>query len=397
MSQFPSPPSPHDNDPEKDSAPRRLISPQERFAAPASEAETEVSAEAENPFEAQISARRRDEMERRHLPPRERARQERARLKLEQNYREPDRAPRRGAVPSSVPHEQRARAERDFAQVARHVAPLAPPKRRRVPRWLKRLAALVTLIFVAQLGFAAFTAPQFNVEAVEIRGILATPPDELRPLARQLVGQNLLRLKFQAVEKAARALPTIADAHVVRLAHWPPKVALQISERQPVLKVGAGQNWWVVDPKGVPFRRSDSGDRELYSVVAPQFEPQLLHALDAKTWARARALESAIEGDNRLASASQKGEKAPFWQLRRIYFDKDGLASLRLAFSPHREMLVRLGDDAFAAKLARARVSLAYFERTGRRASELDLVSLERPVWTQRIVQSAVKPETGAS
>lgn len=406
------PPSPHSPLPDDQGAlPRRLISPQERFAPPAdsneipisteSQAPTEsVPTEPENPFDAQISARRRDEMERRHTAPGERARQERARLRRENLGGENlsrDSSRRAPAVsnqplsPDQISHQQRARAERDFAQgvrAAAPLAPLAPPRRRRVPRWIKRLFGLVVLLFVGQLVFAMFTAPQFNIESVEIQGIVATPPDQLRPLARALVGQNLLRMKGKSVEIAAELLPTVDHAKVVRLTHWPPKVALQITERHPVLKVGAGQDWWVVDQKGVPFRRPTTEDEALYSVVAPQFSPQLRRPLEPRLWKRALALHGALEADNRLAKIKSQGAGANFWQLRRIYFDRDGLASLRLDFAPHREMLVRIGDDAYAEKLARARQSLAYFERTRRQATELDLVSLQRPVWKQHEVRN---------
>ena len=352
MSQFSSPHSPPPDDPNGAPAPRRLISPQERFAQPV-EAEIEAPAEAEDPFESPTSARRRDEMERRHLPPRERARQERARLDREKLMR------RRAAPPSNSQRAsaERASAERDFVQSAREIAPSSPRARRRAPRWLKRLSALSALLFAVWLGFTALTAPQFQVQSVEIQGLDRAPQEQVQLLSRGLVGQNLLRLDAAATERAIGLLPVVAEAKVVRLAQWPPTVALQIRERQPLLKVGAARDWWVVDALGVPFRRpapGDAADAALYSVVAPQFAPQMRRALDAKIWARARALELALQADNRLAGAEKNGEDARFWQLRRIYFDKDGLASLRLTRAPHREMLVRLGDDAWPAKLARA-------------------------------------------
>lgn len=408
MSQPSSPSTPSPDD--QPAPPRRLISPQERFAEPSPEPEIErvdAETEPENPFDAQISARRRDEMERRHSPPRERARPARARLKRE--------APRRTAPSASDPafdsasdpareqrmSEQRARAERgeaerEFARTAREVPPVAPRKRRPMPRWLKRLFALAALIFVGELGFAAFTAPQFNVKSVEIQGIGATPHEPLHALARGLIGQNLLRLDSNIARRGAETLPTVASAEVVRLAQWPPKVALRISERQPLLKVGAGSDWWVVDAGGVPFRRANAEDATLYSVVAPQFAPVVRRALPAKMWGRALALGRALEADNRLAARAKSGENAR-WQLRRVYFDRDGLASLRLSGATHREMLVRLGDDAWPAKLVRARQSLAYFERSGRRASELDLVSLERPVWKQKAPQLVVHNQSLAA
>ena len=83
-----------------------------------------------------------------------------------------------------------------------------------------------------------------------------------------------------------------------------------------------------------------------------------------------------------------------FWDLRRIYLDKNGAASLRVgaegALKTHAELLIRLGEEDWLAKLKQARLALAYFERTGRKASELDLVSGEHPRWSPQEPQ----PET---
>ncbi|RYD83458.1 MAG: hypothetical protein EOP61_41290, partial [Sphingomonadales bacterium] len=130
MSQ-PSSPSNPDRSP-AESTPRRLISPAERFAPPA-----EPEAVVNDPFvpEAPTIARRDDEMARRHLPPRERRKHERLVKKREKRPARPHpvhESPRQ----DSSRHEQRAQAEREFAQQAR----VAPPKtaikaRRRMPVW----------------------------------------------------------------------------------------------------------------------------------------------------------------------------------------------------------------------------------------------------------------------
>ncbi|PQV63774.1 Cell division septal protein FtsQ [Abditibacterium utsteinense] len=385
--------------------PRRLLSPRERFSTEEFSTGNSVQNSADNALGDEVvreptsSPRLDDEMTRRHLPPRERRRHERARIQREM------REERRRAAHEAASHAHHlprdgAFAERDFVLGARGTAPAAPLPKRRMPLFLKRILWLVALLFVGQLGFAAFTAPQFEIKSVEIEGLSATPPESLRPFARRLVGQNILRAGRAAVENAARKVPTVADAKVVRKLNWPPKVALQITERQPLLKVGAGQNWWIIDQNGVAFRRSGPKDEAFYSVVAPQFKPALRQNLEPKTWGRVRALNAAIRRDNDLARTElndANAETSPFWQLRRIYFDKDGLASLRVTRAAHREMLVRLGDDAWPEKLARARVALAYFERTNRKAAELDLVSLERPVWTPIVAQTGAKPAPDAS
>ncbi|RYG60090.1 FtsQ-type POTRA domain-containing protein, partial [bacterium] len=247
---------------------------------------------------------------------------------------------------------------------------------------------LVAVLFVGQLGFAAFTAPQFEIKTVAITGAIKTPHALLHPIAQKLVGQNLLRADRQTIEKAVEKLPTVASARVARLPVWPPKVQLQIEERQPVLRVGAGNDWWVIDSQGVAFRRAGTDDSHLYQVVAPEFAPRQGRKLDPRAWSRAAALNAALKDDNRIVAEQTPGESQnqdAFWKLRRIYFDKNGLASLRLTnhgnSRQQNEMLLRLGDDHWKEKLARARVALSYFEKTGRRAQELDLVSLERPVW----------------
>lgn len=382
-----SPQSPHQPDP-----PRRLLSPQERFGAPPSDSPSEAKPDPFVPETLETSARRDDEMARRHLSPRARLNHERASKKRARSEakRRHDRETQR--------HHQRAEIEREFAVAARVEAPkpLPQPKRRLSIVW-KRIFALICLLFCVQLGIAALTAPQFEIQSVALSGFAVTSREELRPLADQLIGQNLLRANHKAVENAVEKLPAVASARVERLPLWPPQAELRVTERQPLLKVGAGADWWVADVVGVPFRRPEARDAALYAVVAPQFSPRLGQKLEAKIWADAVALNAAIAKDNALVRSVKNAPKLPFWQLRRIYFDKHGQASLRLsgkgALAAHKELLVRLGDERWSQKLARARVALSYFERTGRRAQELDLVSLERPIWRPIPAQIAAEPK----
>ncbi|MBW3634872.1 MAG: FtsQ-type POTRA domain-containing protein [Armatimonadetes bacterium] len=375
---------PHNPDP-----PRRLLSPEERFGPPPNDEPKPDPLVLET---TETTTRRDDEMARRHLSPRARRHLERTsqkRAKIEAARRQGRETQR---------HEQRAEIEREFALSARAEPPKPSPRpKRRLSAILKRIFALVCLLFCVQLAIAAFTAPQFQIQNVSLSGYDVTSPDELRPLAAKLNGQNFLRADRKAVEKAVEKLPTVAAARVVRLPLWPPQVELRVTERVPVLKVGAGNDWWVADESGVPFRRPNAEDGALYAVVAPQLAPQLGQKLDAKIWADAVALNKAVLGDNALVQSAGSDPDLPFWQLRRIYFDKHGQASLRLvgkgALRAHNELLLRLGDERWGKKLARARVALSYFERTGRRAQELDLLSLERPVWRPIPTQIAVEPK----
>jgi hypothetical protein len=178
----------------------------------------------------------------------------------------------------------------------------------------------------------------------------------------------------------------VREAHIVRVLDWPPRLAISITERRPFARVGAGQNWWVVDDQGMPFRAATAGDAALYAVTGSKLHPVLGRALPAEAWRPAVQFAAALANDHH-------GRQ---WNLRRIYIDKYGFASLRLSGGVHDEMLVQLGTEHWPEKLKRARQALAYFEETGRRAATLNLVSFSMPTWTPRQalkMQPASKPE----
>lgn len=264
----------------------------------------------------------------------------------------------------------------------------AARKRRRVRRFAARLISLAVVIFVVQSIIAALSAPQFAIAEVEIEGLKATDRATVQAIAAKLNGQNIFRADRGGVEAAVSALPTVKEARVRRDLGWPMRARLVVRERQPLLRVGAGNTWWVADEEGVAFRQAlhgQSEDEALYALTSPGLKPETGKKLPQREWERAVSLARALERDNRLATV-QTGAKKPFWSLRRLYLDENGLAAVRISggsgvLRAHDELLVRLGEDKWAAKLKRARQSLDYFERTGRKPALLDLLSLEYPRW----------------
>lgn len=263
-------------------------------------------------------------------------------------------------------------------------------KKGRIRRIVGRIVlASSVLLTVWGIG-TALTAPQFNVNRVEISGAQRTPAQKIQSLTDQLVGQNVFRAPRGRIEAKVEAIPTVADAHIARVWSWPPHMALQITERQPLLQIGSGTDWWVADAQGVAFRRADLNDNHLYKLTSPQLQPQIGKPLPAAQWKRARQLQKVLAADNALvARASGSSGQGQFWDLRRVYLDENSAAALRISdtgsLKQHGEMLVRLGEEGWPEKLKQARVALAFFERTGRKASELDLVSLEHPRWRPKV------------
>jgi hypothetical protein len=250
----------------------------------------------------------------------------------------------------------------------------------RTPFWkyLRFAAGVLALIGAVELGVAALTAQQFEVRSFDITGCAITDIDQVRALAQPLVGQNWIRAGRQNVERQIAAMPTVKAVHVSRVLDWPPRLHVAIEERAAFAKVGAGDDWWVVDENGVAFRRATAEDKALYAVTGPKLKARLGGILPKNEWRPVVEIASALRS---------RGDQD--WSLRRVYFDKDGSAALRLAGGFHDETLVRLGSDHWSEKLVRARQALAYFERTGRHAAVLNFVSYEMPQWTPRPTKTA--------
>ena len=271
-------------------------------------------------------------------------------------------------------------------------------KKGRVRRVVGRVALAASVLFLVWGVGTALTAPQFDVNRVEITGTRGAPPLKAQNLARELIGQNVFRAPKSRIETELRAIPVVADAHISRAWSWPPHMRVQITERQPILQVGSGTTWWVADAQGVAFRRADRNDSALDMLTSPDFKPVTGKALPAAQWKSARELEETLSADNALVARESGGKDAgKFWDLRRVYLDANSAAALRIsgkgALKAHGETLIRLGEEGWPEKLKQARVALAFFERTGRKASEIDLVSSEHPRWLPKTQGPTPTPE----
>ena len=130
----------------------------------------------------------------------------------------------------------------------------------------------------------------------------------------------------------------------------------------------------MVDENGVPFRRAQKGDENFYALTGPKLQPQPGVPLPKTQWQESARLVTALN-----QAGSTPGGR---WSLRRVYFDKNGFAALRLQGGAEDELLIRLGGDRWEEKLQKARIALAFFQRSGERAQSLNLVSYNVPQWT---------------
>jgi hypothetical protein len=163
-----------------------------------------------------------------------------------------------------------------------------------------------------------------------------------------------------------------------------------VQERQPVAIVGGGAQWWKVDAQGMPFQMvNNPGGTNLNAVTGPNFHLQLGKPLPQAQWQQVSQLINTMQADQQL---SRNGFR---WDLRRVYFDRNGNVSLRLKDAPHQELLLQLGNDQWPAKLIRARQALSYLDKTGQRAKVLNFVSYKIPTWIPMTTNTPSDNESG--
>lgn len=266
------------------------------------------------------------------------------------------------------------------------VQPPAPPRRLRIPLWKRLRAFCVALVLLGavELGAASLTASHFNVKGVRIEGLQNTPNTQVREIAQKLVGQNWLRARSGPVIQSIEKIPTVDTVRVRRVIGWPLQLKVVVQERRPFALIGGGNQWWVVDAKGIPYQTvSQPQTLNLDALTGPDFHPQTGKPLPSAQWQKVTYLLNTMREDQ------QRDVHGFQWDVRRVYFDRNGNVSLRLKDAPHQELLVQLGTDQWAAKLQRARLALAYLDKTGQRAKVLNFVSYKIPTW---IPSSSTKP-----
>ena len=366
------------------SQPRRLQTPEERFGHHRGEAEAiEALPEVPDPFAP--------------LPPvsssskkRAKARHERQRFDRDAQHIEPRRAKRQMTkaqaahvpvahiAPQTTPSAAKAPIGENATDKAKreHESETLKRIRARRKRAWKRAIGVLALIIVAGTGVAALSAPQMEIEQVHISGLHATSPVLVKPIAARLLGQNAIRANKGAVEQSVERLPTVASARVVVRPELPPRAELQVVERKPVMRVGRDGVWWVADEAGNPYRTANARDAQLPALTWDT-PIQTLKPLDARRWSDAMQLAEAVE-----ENLGQKG-MATLADIRSMQLDAVGDATLVLAgTSGAPDLTLKLGNDQWAEKLAKARTARLYFARTNRKAVELNLISLDSVRWT---------------
>ncbi|MFN8017884.1 MAG: FtsQ-type POTRA domain-containing protein [Acidimicrobiales bacterium] len=115
-------------------------------------------------------------------------------------------------------------------------------------RRLRRLGVLVLVLLLVVGAVALTQSPALDVDQVQVRGARRTDVAAIRTASGVRAGQSMVGVDPSAAAAQVEALPSVADAQVVR--HWPGTVQIVVVERVPVAQVGEGSGAVLVDRSG---------------------------------------------------------------------------------------------------------------------------------------------------
>ncbi|MFD1149776.1 cell division protein FtsQ/DivIB [Saccharothrix hoggarensis] len=127
--------------------------------------------------------------------------------------------------------------------------PVRGPSRRQVVR--RRVGAILVMLVVTAVVCTVWFTPLLGVRDVDVRGVEALTPDEVREAAAIEPGTPLVRLDADAVAARVRELSRVAGVRVERLP--PGTVRLTVDERDPVGVINASDGAHLVDATGKDY------------------------------------------------------------------------------------------------------------------------------------------------
>lgn len=236
--------------------------------------------------------------------------------------------------------------------------------------WNRTLQIFAVFLALGDLAALAW-APGLHVTKVRVLGTQTLTPQQVFAEARVPNNTNVLWMLRQPLTKRLAADPVID--HAERTVRLPDTLVLTVTERQPYAVLASGDQYWLLDRKGVPYQEMDAPLPGLPTISA------VPAALPADV-ALGRPLPAAWLPDAYRLLALTGGD--PDWAGAKIAVDQN----LNLCLNNRGKPQVRLGQaDSLPWKMALAHAALsAYGGALSARAAYIDVSCPQQPVWRPR-------------
>lgn len=253
--------------------------------------------------------------------------------------------------------------------------PTRPPRRRRLPGWLRprfgwvRTLSVLVVLAVIVIAIVALNSGRFDISEIEVSGTDVVSAAAVAQLTG-LRGQNIVRADLDAARPPILDLPMVKDVELHR--SWPNGVKVVIVERRPWGRWRANNIVWALDREGVilegvappasgpiitqtsalpPVRagqRIDTTAVELVAELDERGSPVDLPTIVAYEWSQQKGLVVVTE-HGRIIFGDAEGidYKYDVWTQLELEAIRRGepllLADLRFGLRPRVEMGIELG------------------------------------------------------
>lgn len=141
----------------------------------------------------------------------------------------------------------------------------------------RRRASLVLLGVLVLIALGCFvwlrSSDVFAVKRVTANPTAHVTAEEIQLVARDAIGENLLRLSTKHLKEELLSLPYVRTAEVYR--RFPDTLHVRIEEYEPVARVRLGEDTWVVASEGWVLERALPSHEERLPLVVADLSMQV--------------------------------------------------------------------------------------------------------------------------
>lgn len=146
---------------------------------------------------------------------------------------------------------------------AKTLRPSRRPKKRANRKrrdWNRPLRRAAVLLLVLEIGAALFASPRLRVTQVRVDGAQTLTTQQVFAEAQVPARANIFWLALRAPFVRRLQADPVID-HAARRIELPNTLVLQVWERQPYATLALNGAFWLLDRRGVPYRRLDAPAR----------------------------------------------------------------------------------------------------------------------------------------
>lgn len=254
-----------------------------------------------------------------------------------------------------------------------------------MPMLIRPLLFLGMVALVA-LAIWSLRLPRFEARQVSVYGAQTVSAAQIASLVPLPAHENVLLYWLRQHKAAAQAVesaePAVETAHVgIRP---PGTVTVTVVERQPYALLRQGNQYWVVDRSGVPFRTVVDPIDGLACLTLPAAVPSPVLGKPLSL-----SPSAPIGAGFSLLAALASDKMATLMKIREITVDQNANLCLNMT----NNLQIRLGQaDQLPQKLALATAALTQDFSLAQRAAYLDFTDPDRPAWKPRSAAVASSP-----